>query len=218
MPLSISLPTQVTDESRGYRRVIWMVVAVTLALALVEGAWGHAVGSKDLLKDASSFGYDVALNAISALVFGRGVRVERLSALAIAALLAFSGFDGLSDLWTNLQSSERAGLGEVAASNLFGIAAAGFAAVTLMRFSGSQNPLIQATWLNARNDAIAAGLTAFLAVLAGLAPVRWPEYALDLVGVIFSFQAAATVLAAAGRDLRTAEPATELADPTRSLP
>jgi Co/Zn/Cd efflux system component len=210
-------PTQIRDESHGYRRAIWTVAAATLGVALAEGAWAQAVGSKDLLKDASSFGYDIGLNVISALVFGRGARVERLSALAIAALLVIGGLNGLVDLWADIQSPERSSIGEVAVSSVFGIAAAGFAAATLVRFRRSQNPLIQATWLNARNDVIAAGLTAFLAVLAGLAPVRWPEYALELVGVLLTFQAAATVLMSARRDLRSIKLATGLAAPARPL-
>ncbi|KAB1069505.1 hypothetical protein F6X53_30970 [Methylobacterium soli] len=191
-----------TTARFGYKRTVWAIAASILLLALVEAAWAHAIGSKDLLKDASGFGYDIALNVVAAFVFGRGARTERLSAFVIAALLAATGIDGLSDLWSDLQNPDASSVGEIVTSNLIAVAVACFAAAALVRFRNDQNPLVQATWLNARNDAAAAVLTAVLGLLAHLAPVRWPEYALDLIGVIFSFQAAVTVLRSAWRDLK----------------
>jgi Co/Zn/Cd efflux system component len=202
MPLQLDAQMPRTTARFGYKRTVWVIAAGILLLALVEAAWAHAIGSKDLLKDASGFGYDIALNVVAAIVFGRGARTERLSAFVIGALLAATGIDGLSDLWSDLQNPDPSSVGEIVTSNLVAVAVACFAAAALVRFRNDTNPLVQATWLNARNDAAAAVLTAVLGLLAHLAPVRWPEYALDLIAVIFSFQAAATVLRSAWRDLK----------------
>ncbi|WP_336491084.1 cation transporter [Methylobacterium nigriterrae] len=203
MPLHLDAQMPKTTRGYGYKKTVWGIAAGILLLALVEAAWAHAIGSKDLLKDASGFGYDIALNAVAAFVFGRGARAERLSAFVIGGLLAATGIDALADLWSDIQHPDASSVGEIVTSNLVGVAVACFAAAALVRFRNDANPLIQATWLNARNDASAAVLTAVLGLLAHMAPVRWPEYALDLIGVIFSFQAAATVLRAAWRKLET---------------
>ena len=202
MPPHVDALRPSTTRSFGYGKTVWIIAAATLMFAFAEGAWAHVIGSKDLLKDASGFGYDIALNAVAAFVFGRGARAERLSAFVIGALLAATGIDGLLDLWSDLQNPDASSVGEIATSNLIAVAVACFAVAALARFRNDANPLIYATWLNARNDAIAAVLTAVLGLLAHLAPVRWPEYALDLIGVIFSFQAATTVLHSAWRDLK----------------
>ncbi|WP_194075100.1 cation transporter [Methylobacterium durans] len=153
---------------------------------------------------------------MAAFVFGRGARTERLSAIVIGLILAATGIDGLCDLWSDLQSPDTSGLGEIVASNLVAVAAASLAAAALARFRNDANPLIQATWLNARNDAAAAVLTAILSILAHFAPVRWPEYVLDLIFVIFSFQAAVTVLRMAWRDLKASPSSEGLAAIARS--
>ena len=199
-------PTTHPDTATGYRRTVWIIAAGTLAFAVGEALWAHAIGSTDLIKDASGFGYDIALNAIAAAVFGRGARIESLSALAIGGLLAATGIDGLLDLWTELQNPTPESIKGVVTSNGVATAVACLAMAALLRFRNDANPLIKATWLNARNDAVAAVLTAGLGLLAHLAPVRWPEYGLDLIGVIFSFQAAATVLRTSWPDIRAAWP------------
>ena len=196
-----------SDQDRGadYKRTVWIIAAGTLLFALGEAAWAHIVGSQDLAKDAHGFGYDIALNAVAAFVFGRGARVERLSALVIAALLAAAGVSGLVELWAELQNPSTVSTAEVATSNLVATAVACLAAGALLRFRNEANPLIKATWLNARNDLIATILTAAFSLVAHLAPVRWPEYALDLIGVIFSFQAAVAVLRATAYGAEPAE-------------
>ena len=180
----------------GYRRTLWLIIVATAAVASGEGAWARHIGSPDLFKDATGFGYDIALNVVAALVFGRGPRAERRSALAIAALLAASGVDALADVWADLRHPGPEGVGEVVASNLVSTGVALVSVLALLRFRDAANPLVKATWLNARNDAVATTLTAVLSVAARLLPVRWPETALDLIGVAFSFQAAYAVLRA----------------------
>ncbi|MGH1570877.1 hypothetical protein ACRAWG_09640 [Methylobacterium sp. P31] len=56
---------------------------------------------------------------------------------------------------------------------------------------------MKASWLNARIDALAAFLTCASDALARATSLRWPGYALDLIGVVLSFQAAAIVLRSA---------------------
>ncbi|GJE17976.1 cation transporter [Methylobacterium marchantiae] len=203
---TVSAPAGEVSAAAGYRRTVWVVAAGTLAFALGEALWAHLIGSADLIKDASGFGYDIALNVVAASVFRRGVRIESLSALVIGGLLAATGIDGLIDFWTEVQNSTVESMEEVVTSNGVATAVSCLAMAALVRFRDDENPLIKATWLNARNDAVADLLTSGLSVFAHLAPVRWPEYALDLIAVMFSFQAAYTVLRTSWPDIRAALP------------
>ncbi|ACL61868.1 hypothetical protein [Methylobacterium nodulans] len=187
-----------------YTRRIWAIAAMTLVAALGEALIARQSGSRSLLAEAGSFGYDIALNVVAALAFGRGARIERLSALVIAGILAATGIDGLTDFLADLHEPAGEGVSEIVTANLMATLVACLAAITLLRFRADDNPLIRATWLNARNDAVATVTTAGLGLLATLAPARWPGALLDLAGVIFSFQAAASVLWAAWREMRPA--------------
>jgi Co/Zn/Cd efflux system component len=193
------------DGRSDYTRRIWAVAGVTLLAALGEALWARSTGSRTLLSDAGGFGYDIALNVVAALVFGRGARLERLSALVIAGILIATGIDGLRDVVADFTDAASERLDEVVTANLVATGVACLAATLLMRVRRDDNPLIHATWLNARNDAIATVTTAVLSLLATLAPARWPGALLDLAGVIFSFQAAASVLWAAWKEMRDAQ-------------
>lgn len=203
---TVPAPMAQDAAAAGYRRTVWVIAAGTLAFALGEALWAHLIGSADLVKDASGFGYDIALNVVAASVFGRGARIESLSALVIGGLLAATGIDGLIDFWTEVQNATVESMEEVVTSNGVATAVSCLTMAALLRFRDAENALIQATWLNAHNDAVAALLTAGLSIVAHLAPVRWPEYALDLIGVIFSFQAAYTVLRTSWPEIRAALP------------
>jgi len=78
------------------------------------------------------------------------------------------------------------------------------------RFRDNPNPLIQATWLSSRNDAISTTFASLLIMLLRLAPVRWPEYVSDLIFAGLSFQATWAILQAERRSLREADGAEAL--------
>lgn len=200
------MPTQRVEaapnakRSLSYKATAWLIAGLTLLIAMAEGCWAKVIGSNDLFKDALSFGYDIALNAVAAFVFGRGARIERLSAFVIGGLLIVTGVNGLFDLWADVMTPEPTTTAEVATEGIVSVVTAGCTVLALLRFRADENPLIKATWLNARNDAVAAFLTGSLAVAAHEAAARWPEYALETVGIVLSFQAAFVVLHAAWND------------------
>ena len=180
-----------------YRRWIWCIAAGLLVIALVQAACAQAIGAQEMLKDARGFGWDIALYVIAALRFGRGTWAERISTLLVGALLAGSGIEALADLWTSLGHPEDTSATETLLSDAFALAAPGLAAAVLFRFRRAADPLVTASWLNARNDLLAAVLTSACDLTGHATSLRWPGYALDLIGVILSFQAAAIVLRSA---------------------
>lgn len=183
--------------SDAYRRRIWCIATGVILIALVQAACAERLGAPEMLKDARGFGWDIALYVIAALRFGRGTWAERISTLLVGALLAGSGIDALSDLWTSFGRPEEDTATEALMSDAFAFAAPGLAAALLFRFRRAAEPLVTASWLNARNDLLAAALSGACDLTDHAVGLHWPGVALDVMGVLLSFQAAATVLRAA---------------------
>ncbi|CAH1678423.1 Cation efflux family protein [Hyphomicrobiales bacterium] len=175
--------------ARAYALTIWGIALGILAQAAATVVWALAIGNAQLFKDGIDWVYDVALYGIAALVFGRDARAERLAAVAIGAVMAVAGLHTLYDLWDKIvrpRPIEIWTLGFAAAS---AIVIALLVIAALWRFRGEDNPVIKATWLSSRNDAVSTTGFALLGLAARVAPVRWPEYVFDLVVAGLCFQA-----------------------------
>jgi Co/Zn/Cd efflux system component len=173
----------------AYRRTIWAIALSILLFAIGVVLWALAIGNDQLFKDGVDWVYDVLLYGIAALVFGRDARAERLAALGIAGVMAVAGLHTLWDLWDKLvrpRPIEPWALGFSAAS---AIVVALLVILALWRFRREGHPVIRATWLSSRNDAISTTGFALVGLAARLMPVRWPEYLFDLVVAGICFQA-----------------------------
>lgn len=174
---------------RAYRLTIWSIALGILIFAGNVVLWALAIGNNQLFKDGVDWVYDVALYGIAALVFGRDERAERVAALGIGAVMAVAGLHTLYDLFDKIvrpRPIEAFVLGFSAAS---AILIAYLIILVLFRFRHEPNPVIKATWLSSRNDAISTTGFALVGLLARLLPVRWPEYLFDLVVAAICFQA-----------------------------
>ncbi len=196
-------PLPLDAAGHAYKRTIWTIALGILAFGAVQCAWALSIGSRQLLKDGLDWGYDVALYGIAAFVFGRGATIERLSAGIIAAILALAGLHTLYDLWDKLVTPRPI---EILISAATAIVIAYLVVGALWRFRAHGNPLIRATWLSSRNDAISTTLFALLVMGTRVAPVRWPEYVLDVVTAAISFQATYAIVQAERRDRRSSSP------------
>ncbi|MFJ5369606.1 cation transporter [Bosea sp. CER48] len=168
---------------------IWGIALGILIQAVATVVWALAIGNAQLFKDGVDWVYDVVLYGIAALVFGRDDRAERMAAVAIGVVLAVAGLHTLYDLWDKIQRPrpiEFWTLGFAAAS---AIVIALLVIAALWRFRREENPVIKATWLSSRNDAISTTGFALLGLAARVAPVRWPEYLFDLFVAGLCFQA-----------------------------
>jgi Co/Zn/Cd efflux system component len=184
------------DRHSGLRR------RPILVFAAVQCGWALAIGSRQLLKDGLDWGYDVVLNGIAAFVFGRGVWVERASAFVIAVILAVAGLHTLYDLWDKINTPRPSEITTIAFSAVSATVIAYLVLGAQWRFRDNPNPLIQATWLSSRNDAISTTFASVLVMLLRLAPLRWPEYVSDLVFAGLSFQATWAILKAERNSLK----------------
>jgi Co/Zn/Cd efflux system component len=197
----------VEANGRAYKRAIWAIAGGILIFAVLQCLWALSLGSRQLLKHGLDWAYDVVLYGIAAFVFDRGIRAERLSALAIAVILGIGGLHTLYDLWDKIVDPRPIEPLTIGFSTGSAIVIAFLVLGALWRFRQNPNPLIQATWYTSRNDAISTTLFSLLFLVTRLAPMRGPEYALDVVGVVISFQASWAIVRADLRDRRTDPPA-----------
>jgi Co/Zn/Cd efflux system component len=167
-----------------------------LAIGCAEAAYGFLSGSKFLLKDGLEWGYGTVIYAISALSYGRTQQAESRAGALIAMVLALGGCQGLYEIVTAFMVQEPDDAAGLAASSVLSVLGALFVAGLLFRFRRSHDPVVEGSWLSARNDIITSGLDAVVTFSSTLITAKWPRTAIDVLGVMLSFQAALVV----GRD------------------
>lgn len=176
-------------EIRAYPKTIWAIALGILALGAATAGAALILGNRQLLKDGLDWSFDVLFYGVAAFIFGRGERAERAASLFLAGMMGFIGFYNLYDLWDKIVAPrpiEPWFLGFSAGSAIFVAVAV---ILALLRFRRTDNPLIKATWLSSRNDFVSTTGYALAGFAARAAPVRWPEYALDLLAAALAFQA-----------------------------
>ncbi|WP_342362254.1 cation transporter [Terrarubrum flagellatum] len=177
-------------EARAYTITIWAIALGILLFGAATVAVALVVGNRQLLKDGIDWIYDVVFYGLAAAVFGRGETAERLAALCLAGVMAVAGASGVYDLWDKIENPRPIDLWFLGFSAGSAIGIALLVAASLIRFRRTSNPLIKATWLSSRNDIVSTTGYAVAGFAARGAPIRWPEYALDLLGIALAFQAA----------------------------
>jgi divalent metal cation (Fe/Co/Zn/Cd) transporter len=171
-----------------------------------EIAYATAVGSPFLVKDGMDWIYNVLLYGMAAIIFGRGARAERLAALAGVALMFVSIAETVYDMVLKIIAPRQIDALQLGFSTISTIAIVLLVLAILLRFRMSRNPLIETTWLSARNDAIFATIYAIFQFVARMAPMRGPELALDAFTILLTLQAIYVIV----RDVR-ADASEELA-------
>jgi Co/Zn/Cd efflux system component len=161
--------------SPAYRRVLWIALAVNLAMFAVEIGAGLAAQSASLLADSLDFLGDAANYGIALLVLGMALQWRARAALVKAASM------GLFGLWVAGTTIQHALAGTVPEAPVMG-AVGGLAllanlgvAMLLYRWrDGDSN--MRSVWICTRNDAI--GNLAVLAAAAGVLGLGsgWPDY------------------------------------------
>jgi Co/Zn/Cd efflux system component len=183
-----------------YRRILWIALALNLAMFVVELAAGLASGSVSLLADAIDFFGDAANYGVSLAVLSMALVIRAKAALLKAAcMLGFGLFVLGKAAW-----SARAGVPPEALT----MGVVGFVALCVNVFvaamlyayrNGDAN--MQSVWLCSRNDAI-SNIAVILAALGvfGTASV-WPDVAVASMMGLLAISSAATVFQSARKEL-----------------
>jgi Co/Zn/Cd efflux system component len=194
-------------EARRYVITIRAVAVGILFFAAGEVAYAAAIGSGFLVKDGMDWIYDVLLYGMAAIIFGRGPKAERSAALVGAAIMFVSIGETIYDMVVKIVAPRQVEPLLLGFSAVSTIAIVFMVVASLLPFRRSRNPLIETTWLSARNDAIFATIYALFQFVARMAPMRGPELVLDAFTILLTLQAIYVIVRDVRGDARQAEAA-----------
>ena len=187
----------------AYRRVLWVALAVNLAMFAVEIGAGVAAQSVSLLADSLDFLGDAANYGISLFVLGMALRWRARASLVKAASMAVFG------LWVAVTTIQHALAGTLPQAPVMGgIGLLAFAAnlavaALLYRYrEGDSN--MRSVWICTRNDAI--GNLAVIAAAAGVfgSGTGWPDYMVAAIMSGLALWGAGQVILHATNELKPA--------------
>lgn len=186
-------PAAARPAAPGYRRALWIALAVNAAMAVVEVGSGLAAGSVSLLADAVDFAGDAASYGLSLAVLAMALHWRsRVAALKGWSMAAFGAFVIGRAGWS-LATGQ---LPEPLTMGIVGLLAlAANLGVAILLFShrdGDAN--MRAVWLCTRNDAL--GNLAVLAAAAGVFGTgrAWPDLVVATLMATLALSAAREVI------------------------
>lgn len=195
----------------GYRRALWLVLAINAAMFAVEIGAGVAAGSASLQADALDFLGDAGNYAISLFVVGMALRYRASAALVKGATM------GLFAAWVIGIAIWNAAYGTLPGA--FTMGTVGFAALLanaasfglLWAYRGGDANM-RSAWICTRNDVL--GNLAVLLAAAGVFGTGsgWPDIAVAAIMAALALQGAVTVIRQSLGELnasRTLSPASE---------
>ena len=185
----------------GYRRALWIVVALNLGFGVIEMAGGVLAGSQALKADALDFVGDGLITFLGVLALGWPLVWRARSALLQGVFLGLLGIGVMVStayrvLVARQPDPEVMGL-LGAAALVVNVAAA---AVLIPHRSGDAN--VRAVWLFSRNDAI--GNIAVIVAAGAVALTRhpWPDLAVAVVIAALFLHSSWSIIRDARTDLR----------------
>jgi len=185
----------------GYRKILWLALALNLTMFVVEIAGSMRSGSISLLAHAIDFLGDTANFAISLAVLGLAIVWRAKASLLKAACMAgFGTFVLGRAIWAFLQGGvpEPLTMGFVAVLAL-GVNA--FVALMLYRYrTGDSN--MRSVWICSRNDAF-GNIAVAVAALGVMGTGRaWPDLIVAAGMAVLALSGAWTVASHAMQELR----------------
>jgi Co/Zn/Cd efflux system component len=160
--------------SPGFRRALWVVIAINASMFAVEMAAGALAGSQALKADALDFLGDSLTYGISLFVLGMSLHVRASAALVKGVSLAAMGLWVFGTTAWQVFVLGVPNAPVMGAIGLLALAANVASVLVLMRYKdGDAN--VRSVWLCSRNDAI--GNVAVMAAAAGVAlsGTAWPD-------------------------------------------
>ena len=194
-------PVDTHRGDSGYRRVLWVVLAINAAMFAVEVAAGLAAGSASLQADALDFLGDSGNYAISLFVASMALRYRASAALLKGATMGAFGLWVLGvtgwHIWHGtLPNSLTMGVVGVAAL----IANATSFGLLYAYRRGDSN--MRSAWICTRNDVL-GNLAVLLAALGVFGTgTGWPDVAVALIMAALALQGAYLVLTQSWSELR----------------
>ena len=198
--LCCNSPRWENARDAAYRRVLWTVLGINLAMFMIEMIAGRRTGSVSLRADSLDFLGDSANYGISLLVAAMTLRTRAIAALGKGVTM------GLFGIWVLASSVWKAFVGsppEAVAMGLVGIAALaanGLCFALLNRFR-SEDSNMRSVWLCSRNDMIANCAVLVSALGVARTGAAWPDVLVAAIMAMLALQGAVAVVRQARREL-----------------
>lgn len=160
--------------SAGFKRALWIVIAINAAMFVTEIAAGMLAGSQALKADALDFLGDTLTYGMSLMVIGMSLKVRSTAALIKGFSLAAMGLWVLAMTVYNVFVLGVPSAPVMGGIGLLALAANMTSVLVLMRYrDGDSN--VRSVWLCSRNDAI--GNIAVMGAALGvyLTNTAWPD-------------------------------------------
>jgi Co/Zn/Cd efflux system component len=190
----------------GYRRVLWIVLAINAVMFLVEIGAGLAAGSASLQADALDFLGDAANYAISLAVVGMALRYRASAALAKGVTMGLFGLWVIATVvWHVLHGTlpSAVTMGAVGVTAL----AANVASFGLLWRYREGDANMRSAWICTRNDVL-GNLAVLLAALGVFGTgTGWPDVIVAAIMAALALQGALLVVRQAVAELRQPSPA-----------
>ena len=193
--------TNRAQNDPGYRRALWLVVALNLGFGVLEVGGGLLADSQALLADSLDFLGDgtITLVGLLALAWAATARAKVAFAQGLFLLALGIGVIGVA-IWramtaTAPEAELMGGIGLVA------LAVNVTAALILSRYrEGDAN--VRAVWLFSRNDALANVAVIVAAGLVAWTGKAWPDLAVAAVIPALFIHSALNILRSARTELK----------------
>ncbi|OMH33288.1 cation diffusion facilitator family transporter [Motiliproteus sp. MSK22-1] len=166
--------------SSGYKRILWIVIAINFTMFLVEISAGWNAQSQALKADALDFLADSTTYAISLYVIGKSIQLRSTAALFKGISLSLIGVWVLASTLYRLfvaPSPEPFIMGSVA---MLALIANLLSVLLLIKYrDGDSN--VRSVWLCSRNDAIGNIAVLLAAAAVWQTKTPWPDLLVALL-------------------------------------
>ena len=158
----------------GYRRVLWIVIALNLGYGVIEMIGGFLAGSQALKADALDFIGDGMITLLGVIVIGWSMLWRARSALIQGVFLGALGVGVVGNTIWRIYAQQPV---EAELMGMFALVAlavnVGAALVLVPHRAGDAN--VRAVWLFSRNDAIGNAAVVLAAVVVAVTGTSWPD-------------------------------------------
>jgi len=192
--------------SAGFRRALWVIIAINAVMFGVEMTAGAVAGSRALQADALDFLGDTLTYGMSLFVLGMAIRTRALAALIKGASLALMGVWVLGSTAYQVFVLGLPNAPIMGAIGFLALAANLASVAILIRYrDGDAN--VRSVWLCTRNDAIGNVAVMVAAGLVALTGTAWPDLIVAALMAGLFLWSAIQIIAQALRELRASSQA-----------
>ena len=188
-------------QDPGYRRALWIVVALNVGYGVVEMIGGFVAGSQALKADALDFIGDGLITFLGILAIGWSLAWRARSAMIQGVFLALLGLGVLVSTAWRFFEGEAPDAGLMGLFGVIALAVNVLAVLPLMPYrKGDAN--VRAVWLFSRNDAIGNAAVVAAAGLVAWLGSAWPDLVVAFAIAGLFLHSAWSIVRDARADLR----------------